>query len=87
MSSVSDLSAASTSLKAQDKSGFSLKPSRWWGFLLSVAVGVVAMGLGKLWPLIGGPVFAIVLGMVVRNSMGVATVFQPGLRLDRKSVV
>lgn len=84
MSSVTDLPAGSTALKEQGKSGFSLKPSRWWGFLLAVAVGVTAMGLGKLWPLIGGPVFAIVLGMVVRNSMGVAPVFQPGLRFSSK---
>src|SRR5690606_5026776 len=84
MSSVTDLPAGSTTLKAQGKSGFSLKPSRWWGFLLAVAVGVAAMGLGKVWPLIGGPVFAIVLGMVLRNSMGVATVFQPGLRFSSK---
>ena len=84
MSSVTDLPAGSTALKAQGKSGFSLKPSRLWGFLLAVAVGVAAMGLGKLWPLIGGPVFAIVLGMVLRNSMGVAPVFQPGLRFSSK---
>ncbi|MBX6966144.1 YeiH family protein [Alcaligenes faecalis] len=84
MSSVTDLPAGSTALKAQGKSGFSLKPSRLWGFLLAVAVGVAAMGLGKVWPLIGGPVFAIVLGMVLRNSMGVATVFQPGLRFSSK---
>jgi uncharacterized integral membrane protein (TIGR00698 family) len=84
MCSVTDLPAGSTALKAQGKSGFSLKPSRLWGFLLAVAVGVTAMGLGKLWPLIGGPVFAIVLGMVLRNSMGVAPVFQPGLRFSSK---
>ncbi|HRL20429.1 YeiH family protein [Alcaligenes sp. SDU_A2] len=69
---------------AATHSGEPVKPSRWWGFMLSLAVGVVALGLGQYWPLIGGPVFAIVLGMVVRNMIGVAPVFRPGLQFSSK---
>lgn len=69
---------------SEARSGLPLKPSRWWGFLLALAVGVVALWLGNYWPLVGGPVFAIVLGMVLRNVIGVATVFRPGLQFSSK---
>jgi uncharacterized integral membrane protein (TIGR00698 family) len=46
------------------------------GLLLALAVAAAATGLGKLVPIVGGPVFAIVLGLVA------ATVV-PGLRADR----
>ena len=46
------------------------------GLLLALAVAAAATGLGRLVPVVGGPVFAIVLGLLA------ATVV-PGLRADR----
>ncbi|KAF1708862.1 putative sulfate exporter family transporter [Pseudoxanthomonas kalamensis DSM 18571] len=49
-------------------------PSLWPGLLLSLALAVLAWGLGRALPLVGGAVFGIVLGMLVRN------LFRPGAR-------
>ena len=84
MASTTDSLLSRAGAAAQVRTDQPLKPSRWWGFLLSLAVGVVALGLGEYWPLIGGPVFAIVLGMVVRNLIGVSPVFRPGLQFSSK---
>jgi uncharacterized integral membrane protein (TIGR00698 family) len=47
----------------------------------------MAMTLGRWVPLIGGPVFGILLGIAVRNSMGVNPVFQTGLQFSSKQVL
>lgn len=83
ISSANSISGRATS-SSEARSDLPLKPSRWWGFLLALVVGVVALWLGNYWPLIGGPVFAIVLGMALRNVIGVATVFRPGLQFSSK---
>ncbi|WP_237173788.1 YeiH family protein [Paracandidimonas lactea] len=62
-------------------------PSPLYGLALAVAVGIVAMGLGKWMPLIGGPVFGILIGMALRNTVGVGPVFAPGLKFASKQVL
>lgn len=45
------------------------------------------MMLGRWMPLIGGPVFGILIGMAIRNTVGVGPVFAPGLRFASKQVL
>lgn len=63
------------------------KPSLWQGLLLAAGLAVVATILGKWLPTVGGPVFAILLGLIIRNSMGMMPVFQPGLAFASKKVL
>jgi len=42
-------------------------PSRLPGVALALAIAAVAYGLGRLTPLVGGAVWGIVLGIVVRQ--------------------
>ncbi|TEA79453.1 YeiH family protein [Allopusillimonas ginsengisoli] len=62
-------------------------PSLLYGLALAVVVGILAMVLGKWMPLIGGPVFGILLGMALRNTIGVGPVFKPGLQFASKQVL
>jgi uncharacterized integral membrane protein (TIGR00698 family) len=62
-------------------------PSRLPGLLLSVLIALVALGLGKLAPLIGGPVFGIVLGILVRNTLAPGGSYTPGIQFAGKQVL
>ena len=57
------------------------------GLALAVAIGVLALLLGRWVPLIGGPVFGIVLGIVVRNVFAPAARFTPGIQFGGKQVL
>ena len=63
------------------------QPSVWQGLMLAIGLAVVASLLGKWLPVIGGPIFAIVLGLILRNSIGVPVVFRPGLGFASKQVL
>ncbi len=64
-----------------------VKASVWPGLLLSTVIAFAALGLGDLLPLIGGPVFGIVLGVLVRNTRAPGRLFQPGIRFAGKQVL
>jgi uncharacterized integral membrane protein (TIGR00698 family) len=57
------------------------------GLLLSVAIALVALGLGRVAPLIGGPVFGIVLGILVRNLVAPTGTYTPGIQFAGKQVL
>jgi Predicted membrane protein len=57
------------------------------GLLLSVAIGVLALLLGHRFPLIGGPVIGIVLGILVRNTLAPGERFAPGIAFAGKYVL
>ncbi|WP_445144433.1 YeiH family protein [Dyella sp. Tek66A03] len=57
------------------------------GLLLSVAIALVALGLGKAVPLIGGPVFGIVLGIAVRNLVAPGGSYTAGIQFAGKQVL
>src|SRR5690606_455547 len=63
------------------------KPSALYGLALAVVVGIFAMILGRWMPIIGGPVFGILLGMAIRNTVGVGPVFKPGLQFASKKIL
>ncbi|KRE88632.1 hypothetical protein ASG87_08610 [Frateuria sp. Soil773] len=66
------------------------KPSlrqRLPGLLLALGIAVVALGLGRLAPLVGGPVCGIVLGILVRNLVSPGAQFAPGIQFAGKQVL
>ena len=72
----------------QEKSQFNTpRSSIWQGIALASALALVAMVLGQWQPTVGGPVFAILLGLLIRNTFGLMPVFQPGLVFASKHVL
>ncbi len=57
------------------------------GLLLALAIGVVALILGRFAPLIGGPVIGIVLGIIVRNVLTPPERCAPGIAFAGKKVL
>jgi uncharacterized integral membrane protein (TIGR00698 family) len=57
------------------------------GLLLVIAVAAVALVLGRALPLVGAPVFGIVLGIVLRNTRPPAVAYLPGIRLASKQIL
>lgn len=75
------------SSKTQTHTGEPRTPSRLWGLLLAATVAVCALYLGERWPIIGGPVFGIVVGMLVRNTVGLGPLFKPGTQYASKAML
>ncbi|HET6632021.1 MAG TPA: putative sulfate exporter family transporter [Rhodanobacteraceae bacterium] len=59
----------------------------WPGLALALLVAAVAWQLGRWEPLVGGPVFGIVLGLVVRALWTPPTYCAPGLRFASRKVL
>jgi uncharacterized integral membrane protein (TIGR00698 family) len=57
------------------------------GLLLALAIGLLALLLGRWAPLIGGPVIGIVLGIVVRNLLSPGERYNPGIAFAGKKVL
>ena len=57
------------------------------GLLLAATIALVALGLGRVVPLIGGPVFGIVLGILVRNTVSPGGTYTPGIQFAGKLVL
>lgn len=58
----------------------------WRGILLCIAIALPAWGLGKLLPVIGGPVFAILFGMILAFFFKQGN-FAPGIQFTSKKVL
>lgn len=59
----------------------------WSGLALSIAVGLIATGLGTLVPPVGAPVFGIVLGVLVRQWLGYRDSLAPGIKFSSKTIL
>jgi uncharacterized integral membrane protein (TIGR00698 family) len=57
------------------------------GLVLAIGIAVIALVLGRLAPLIGGPVIGIVLGIVVRNALSPGERYAPGIAFAGKKVL
>ncbi|MBM7636265.1 YeiH family protein [Streptococcus saliviloxodontae] len=57
------------------------------GLLLAGILAIIAMFLGEIFPLIGSSVFAILLGILLNNTVGVKDVWQPGLAYSGKKLL
>jgi uncharacterized integral membrane protein (TIGR00698 family) len=60
---------------------------RWPGLLLALAIAALAWGLGRWLPLVGGPVFGIVLGMLMRNTLAPGAAYAPGIAFAGKQIL
>jgi len=65
----------------------SLLRQRTPGLVLAVALGLLALVLGRWAPLIGGPVIGIVLGIAVRNLLSPGERYSPGIAFAGKKVL
>ena len=63
------------------------KNSLWPGLFLSVAIALVAEFAGRALPIIGGPVFGILLGIVYRSAFGLHATLQPGISFSSKKIL
>ncbi len=57
------------------------------GILLAIVIALMALGLGHLVPLVGGPVFGIVLGVLVKNLFSPGARFKPGIQFGGKQIL
>ena len=57
------------------------------GILLCFFIGCIALFLGKKFPIIGGPVFAILIGMIVTLCIKEKQQFQAGITFTSKKVL
>lgn len=59
----------------------------WKGLLLCLAIAVPSSILGKRFAIIGGPVFAIIIGMVLALFVKNKTSFEPGVKFTSKKIL
>ncbi|MGT2716887.1 YeiH family protein [Streptococcus oricebi] len=57
------------------------------GLALTLVLASLAMLLGSFFPLIGSSVFAILLGILLNNSLGIRKEFEPGLLFSGKKLL
>lgn len=57
------------------------------GLLLAIGIALLALWLGQLVPVVGGPVFGIVLGIAVRNLLSPGAQFTPGIQFGGKQIL
>lgn len=61
--------------------------TNWSGILLCLAIAAPAWFLGEIVPVIGGPVFSIVLGMVITVLIKNKTKLNPGISFTSKKIL
>lgn len=57
------------------------------GILLCIAIAIPAWILGHLFPIIGGPVFAILLGITLSSTISRRSCFAPGIKYASKKIL
>lgn len=57
------------------------------GLLLTTLIAAIAFALGHRFPLVGGPVIGIVLGLVIANAISLPTRLRPGIQFASKQVL
>ncbi len=61
--------------------------NNWKGLLLCIAIAIPSTILGSLLPVIGGPVFAIIIGMVLAHLIKNHTPFESGIKFTSKKIL
>jgi len=61
--------------------------SNWRGLILCLAISIPAFFLGKLLPVVGGPVFAILIGMVITLFLKDKSEVQSGVNFTSKIIL
>ena len=73
--------------KQRENKLMSFIKSSWKGILLCLAIAVPSWFLGKLFPIIGGAVISIVLGMIVTLFIKNKAPFEAGIKFTSKKVL
>lgn len=60
---------------------------RWKGLLFCLVISIICYILGKKFPIIGGPVFAILMGMIINLFLKDKTALQPGITFTSKKIL
>lgn len=61
--------------------------NNYLGILLSFFLALVASKLGSIYPVIGGPVFGIILGILINNTLGKPKSTEMGIRFTSKKIL
>lgn len=61
--------------------------SIWKGVLLCLAIAVLSFFLGRLLPVVGGPVFSILIGMVIALFLKERRAFDSGIKFTSKKIL
>lgn len=61
--------------------------TNWKGILISLLIAVPSWFLGKLFPIVGGPVIAIIAGMIITIFVKDKTSFASGIKFTSKKVL
>lgn len=78
---------SSTTLATTGNADISDRTSLWPGLALSGVIALIAWRLGGWMPLVGGPVFGIVLGTAIRNTIPLPVACQPGIRFAGNKIL
>lgn len=81
---------ANSSVTPSAKAGNDVAPrknSLWPGLLLAIVIAIVAEFSGRALPIIGGPVFGILFGIVYRSTFGLHATLQPGVSFSSKKIL
>src|SRR5699024_1708795 len=65
----------------------SLNATVWQGLGLSAFVALLSYVLSSFFPAVGSPIFAILLGVILRNTAGMNTVFIPGVSFATRQIL
>lgn len=57
------------------------------GLFLSIAIAFIATLFGNFFPIIGSAVFAIILGLLLSNTLSIPADFQPGIKFSSKKIL
>lgn len=61
--------------------------SKYLGILACVVIAAIAWWLGEIWPLIGGPVFGILMGMILTLAVSYAQNWKEGAAFSGKKIL
>jgi uncharacterized integral membrane protein (TIGR00698 family) len=67
-----------------DRQKDSFLPKEVWGMIIIVLISLLSKSLGSLFPLIGGLLFAIMIGAILQNTTKLPEAFNPGINFTLK---
>lgn len=60
---------------------------KWYGVFLCSIIAVIATLLGQWFPIIGGIIFSIILGIIISNAIKLPDQYQPGIKFASKKIL
>ncbi|NMH71088.1 YeiH family putative sulfate export transporter [Bacillus sp. RO3] len=65
----------------------SFLPREAWGIIIIVLISLLSKGLGSLFPLVGSMLFAILIGVLLQNTVSIPSTFNPGIHFTLKTLL